>query len=205
MGRLLEHRPRSAPQTSGVATRRPAIPLEAHVAPDPTAAPPAARSRPVATSAKAKGPAAAASSKPADARFGSVGTDPADIPRTRSPAHQTARSSDVQPARCEPVGPCPAPTGPSPDPASPPDPVAARRTGNITARFVADAVVLGKPPYGKGRQSDGRCVEREPDGPPGAAVHRRCVMQRGKCNQQPPANDAWPRHNEAPARVNWGR
>lgn len=174
------------------------------MASDPTADSPAARSRSAATSAKAKGPAAAVLSMQAGARFGSAGTDPAGIPRTRSLVRRRERSSDVQPAPCEPVGPCPAPTAPSPDPVSPPDPEAARSTGNVTARFVADAVVLGKRPYGEGRQPDGRCVEREPDGPLGAAVHRRGVRRRSRCNRQPPANAARPRRSEAPSSCELG-
>ncbi|REE63419.1 hypothetical protein BX257_6064 [Streptomyces sp. 3212.3] len=197
-------RPGQPPEIGGVATRRPAIVSEAPMAPQPTAASSAARSRRVATSARAKGPAAAVPSMQAGARFCSAGTDPAGIPRTRSLVRRTARSSVARPAPCEPVAPCPAPTRPSPDPASPPDPVAARSTGNVTARFAADAVVLGKRPYGEGQQPDGRCVEREPDELPEARVHRRCVMRRSRCNRQPPANAARPRHSEAPSSFELG-
>lgn len=172
--------------------------------PQPTAASSAARSRPSATSASAKGPAAAVPSMRAGARFGSAGTGPAGIPRTRSLVRRTARSSDAQPAPCEPVAPCPAPTGPSPDPASPPDPVGARSRRNATARLAVDAVVLGKRPYGEGRQPGARCVEREPDGPHGAAVHRRCVTRRTRCNWQLLTNAARPRHSETPSSCELG-
>lgn len=131
------------------------------------------------------------------ARYGTAGTDPADTLRRPSLAHRTVRSIGGPPAPCEPADACPAPTAPSHARTSPLDPPAARSTGSETAHHPAAAASPPKPPYREGRQPVGPGVEREPVGTPGATVRQRDERRRGRCSQQPTADDTRPRYGEA--------
>ncbi len=175
-----------------------AIPLAAPAAPAPPAASHSARSRLAVPSATAIDPAAAAPSRPAGVRYDTADTDLVGIPRRPLPARQTARSTDAPPAPYGPVEPCPAPTAPNHAQASPPAPPTARSTDSGTAHHRADAVPPRKPPYRESRHPNGTCVDREPDGAPGALVNQRNGTRHGRCNEQPTADDTRLRHDEAP-------
>lgn len=149
------------------------------------------------SSTTATDPAAAAPGRRDGARYGTAGTDPADTPRRPSPVHRTARSIGGPRAPCEPADACPAPEAPSHARPSPPDPPVARSTDSETAHHPAAAASLLKATYRESRQPDGPGVEREPVGTPGATVRQRDERRRGRCSQQPTADDTRPRYGEA--------
>ncbi|EHN80057.1 hypothetical protein SMCF_409 [Streptomyces coelicoflavus ZG0656] len=183
----------------GAVSRRPATPHGAKAAPDRSVVPLAARSPLVGTSTTATDPAEVVQGRQGGARRGTVGTDPAGTPRRPSPAHRTVRSTGAPPARYGPGDSCPAPAAPTLAQASALGPATDRSQDKGTAHHSAAAVPSLEAPYREGRQSVSLCVEREPDGTPGAVVHQRSQKRRGRCNRQPTTDATRPRYGEAPS------
>lgn len=167
------------------------------------AALPSAHSQHAPSSTMATGRAATEQRRPDGARSGSAGMDRADTPRTRSPVHQAARSTDAQPAPDAPTPSTPAPAAPSPAPRSARDPAVARRTSTGTSRRQYAVPARQKPPWSQRPQTSGTCEECESDGRHVTRRRHRDVRRTDRCTVQPEDTDGQAEKHAVEVRGTW--